>query len=123
MHSVPTIHDYIVELRRIHHSLVLGQYYGEHAHLHQCRTDAATDVEEEKALPAHSPFEYRAEHKQRKHIEKQMRDVGVHKHIGEYLPYTEARRCRVMQRQEILHTRYRILYQCAERKYDDVDYQ
>ena len=52
-----------------------------------------------------------------------MCEAAMHEHIGEYLPYMEARRCRVMQRQEILHTRYRILYQCAERKYDDVDYQ
>ena len=56
-----------------------------HSHLHQRGPHAADHVVNQKALRAERVFQRTAEHPQCEHIEKQMFQAGMKKHVGDEL--------------------------------------
>ena len=59
-------------------------------------TKSAKEVVEEELLPAPFLLENRSEHKDGEHIKEQVGEVGVHEHIGEWLPPMKTIGCDVM---------------------------
>ncbi len=55
-------------------------------HRRQCRADAGDEIELHEEPAAPHPFQLHAEHPQREHVEKDVEDPAMQKHVGDGLP-------------------------------------
>ena len=70
--------------------------------LHESCTQSAGQVVEEEALLSHRLLHDAAEHPDGKHVEEEMRPVGVHEHICEELPRAEVARQEEVQAEQLI---------------------
>jgi len=73
-----------------------------HHLLHQSGSQAAGEIVEEEALAAHGILHDATEHPYGKHIEEQMRETAVHKHIGKELVEIEVAGHKEVQAEHVI---------------------
>ena len=69
--------------------------------LHGSGTESADEVVDKKAAAAPVLLQHGCEHEYGEHVAEDMREVGVHEHIGERLPEAEARGGEVVQAEPV----------------------